>query len=243
MQPPQQADFIHSHLHNHRLRVKDKSSSPAHTFPLITMMLFKFLLLVLSTAIDSDILALAFKTTGAGGGATSRPGNSSLRTEINDFATSGPAFDLYILALQRLQDTDQTDQLSYFQVSGLFVMYEAVAQTKSQQEFTATRRSRGMVSLDTDNTQDTACMVPSPFLSGIDHISHFSKYVLHDVARVELISFIATRIWTCSNNRYHLSGRSTCKVPDSSLELTITILGLGIECVATSGHHISYDLC
>lgn len=41
------------------------------------------------------------------------------RREINDFAQSGPAFDLYIASLRALQARDQADPQSYFQISGI----------------------------------------------------------------------------------------------------------------------------
>ena len=41
-----------------------------------------------------------------------------LRLEINDFAGTGPAFDLYIQALQAFQATNHSDLSSYFQIAG-----------------------------------------------------------------------------------------------------------------------------
>ncbi|OAP63560.1 hypothetical protein AYL99_02787 [Fonsecaea erecta] len=73
------------------------------------------LLLVLSL---SDGLT-AFQITGALGGVNSTTGARPLRYEIHDFANSGPAFDLFILALIDLQSVNQTEELSYFQVSGI----------------------------------------------------------------------------------------------------------------------------
>lgn len=66
----------------------------------------------------SDCL-IAFKITGATGGIDPTTGARPLRYEIHDFANSGPSFDLLILALLRFQGTNQSDSLSYFQISGL----------------------------------------------------------------------------------------------------------------------------
>ena len=60
----------------------------------------------------------SFKITGAVSGIDPVSDSLPTRYEINDFATSGPAFDLYILALQSIQDQDQSELLSYFQVAG-----------------------------------------------------------------------------------------------------------------------------
>ncbi|KIW91999.1 uncharacterized protein Z519_06981 [Cladophialophora bantiana CBS 173.52] len=51
--------------------------------------------------------SIAFQITGAQGGVNSSTGVRPLRYEIHDFANSGPAFDLFILALIDLQDVDQ----------------------------------------------------------------------------------------------------------------------------------------
>jgi hypothetical protein len=61
----------------------------------------------------------AFQITGAQGGIGPN-GERPLRYEIHDFANSGPAFDLYILALKEFQLLNQSDPLSYFQIAGLW---------------------------------------------------------------------------------------------------------------------------
>jgi len=60
----------------------------------------------------------AFQITGNSGAVDSATGARPFRQEINQFAASGAAFDLFILALQQLQQTDQSQPLSYFQISG-----------------------------------------------------------------------------------------------------------------------------
>ena len=60
----------------------------------------------------------AFQITGATGN-VSQDGERPLRYEIHQFANSGPAFDLFILALKELQIVNQSDPLSYFQIAGL----------------------------------------------------------------------------------------------------------------------------
>lgn len=61
----------------------------------------------------------AIKVTGALGGIDPSTGARPLRYEIHEFVNSGPAFDLFILALSRFQAVNQSDPLSYFQISGL----------------------------------------------------------------------------------------------------------------------------
>ena len=63
--------------------------------------------------------AQAISITGATGGVDTATGQRPFRQEFSTFATSGPAFDLYILALQRFQQRNQTDILSYYQVAGM----------------------------------------------------------------------------------------------------------------------------
>lgn len=71
------------------------------------------LLLVCCTSLIS-----AYAITGAKGGIQAS-GERPSRLNINTLATLGPAFDLYILSLQRLQQQDQSTQLSYYQIAGL----------------------------------------------------------------------------------------------------------------------------
>lgn len=72
------------------------------------------------------ILALfAFRTTayaitGVSAGVDNVTGERPFRKEINAFATSGAAWDLYVLSLRRLQQANQTYPLSYFQIAGNF---------------------------------------------------------------------------------------------------------------------------
>ena len=51
-------------------------------------------------------------------GVDPRSGRRPFRQEFSIFKNSGPAFDLYIQALLRFYERDQTALLSYFQVAG-----------------------------------------------------------------------------------------------------------------------------
>jgi len=62
--------------------------------------------------------AIAYAITGISAGVNSVTGERPFRQEINAFAASGAAWDLYILSLRRLQQTGQNDSLSYFQIAG-----------------------------------------------------------------------------------------------------------------------------
>jgi hypothetical protein len=59
-----------------------------------------------------------YAVTGISAGVNSITGERPFRQEINVFAASGAAWDLYILSLRRLQQTNQNDSLSYFQIAG-----------------------------------------------------------------------------------------------------------------------------
>ncbi|KAK4934531.1 hypothetical protein LTR10_024231 [Elasticomyces elasticus] len=77
-----------------------------------------FMLLYLLLVILVDTLT-AFKVTGALGGVNTTTGARPLRYEIHKFATPGPAFDLLILSLMAFQAANQSNPLSYFQISGI----------------------------------------------------------------------------------------------------------------------------
>jgi hypothetical protein len=62
--------------------------------------------------------AIAYAITGVSAGVNNVTGERPFRQEINVFAVSGAAWDLYILSLRQLQQTDQSDPLSYFQIAG-----------------------------------------------------------------------------------------------------------------------------
>ena len=56
---------------------------------------------------------------GSRAGVNLQTGERPLRQDIRTLQNSGPAFDLYILALQQLTREDQSSQLSYYQVAGI----------------------------------------------------------------------------------------------------------------------------
>lgn len=64
------------------------------------------------------ILGNAIAVRGIQAGVDPRTGRRPFRQEFSIFKNYGPAFDLYIQALQRFQQRDQTTLLSYFQVAG-----------------------------------------------------------------------------------------------------------------------------
>jgi len=65
-----------------------------------------------------DIL-LAIRVRGPPGGVDPNTGARPFRYEISKFQYSGAAFDLYILALSVFEGVNQSDPLSYFQISGI----------------------------------------------------------------------------------------------------------------------------
>lgn len=70
---------------------------------------------LLFLTITSNAIQVTGATTGFDPTSRERP----VRREINDLAKSGPSWDLYILALQRFQNTPSEETLSYFQVAGI----------------------------------------------------------------------------------------------------------------------------
>jgi tyrosinase len=66
----------------------------------------------------TSTLAATFPITGATSGVSNQTGARPFRQELSTFQNSGPPFDLYILALQQLQQAGQSGMLSYFQFAG-----------------------------------------------------------------------------------------------------------------------------
>ncbi|KAL8988921.1 MAG: hypothetical protein Q9177_002084 [Variospora cf. flavescens] len=75
------------------------------------------------------VLGNAIAVRGIQAGVDPRTGRRPFRQEFSTFKNSGPAFDLYILALQRFQQRDQTNPLSYFGVAGISPESEAYSYT------------------------------------------------------------------------------------------------------------------
>lgn len=64
--------------------------------------------------------ASSYAITGVAGGVNTITGQRPFRQEFSTFKNSGPAFDLYILSLQQLQQQNQSALLSYYQVAGMY---------------------------------------------------------------------------------------------------------------------------
>lgn len=66
----------------------------------------------------SAVLGNAWTIRGIQAGVNAYTGERPLRQDFSTFKNSGPAFDLYIQALSRIQQADQKHILSYFEVAG-----------------------------------------------------------------------------------------------------------------------------
>ena len=55
---------------------------------------------------------------GVMGGVNKETGERPARRDITELQSSGPAFDLYVLALKEFQEDDRDDILSYYKVAG-----------------------------------------------------------------------------------------------------------------------------
>jgi hypothetical protein len=81
-----------------------------------TMELFKYILvLVLSFSHH----AFSYQISGPTSGVNVQTGERPSRQDLRNFQNSGPAFDLYIQALQLFQSANQQDLLSWYSVSGI----------------------------------------------------------------------------------------------------------------------------
>lgn len=66
-------------------------------------------------------VSLAFTVTGVSGGVDPDTGERPFRLNLKEFQSSGPAFDLYIQALIRFQEEDQSELLSWYEVAGMLL--------------------------------------------------------------------------------------------------------------------------
>jgi tyrosinase len=64
-------------------------------------------------------VTLGYVVTGVTAGVNAGTGERPRRQNLKDFQGSGPAFDLYIQAVDQFQKDDQADFLSYYEVSGM----------------------------------------------------------------------------------------------------------------------------
>ena len=65
-----------------------------------------------------NALVNAFAITGISAGVNQVTGERPFRQEINDFAQSGAAWDLFVLAFRQLQQTSQNNTISFYQIGG-----------------------------------------------------------------------------------------------------------------------------
>lgn len=135
---------------------------------------FRLILITLIACLLS--FAQPYAITGVDGGVDQVTGRRPSRQDFSDFKNSGPAFDLYILSLQQLQQQDQTALLSYYQVAGFVFKhpFEVPFTNHEVKASMATRSLRGMAS-QVHIKAATVPMRPSSSLPGTDPTSRFSS--------------------------------------------------------------------
>lgn len=80
------------------------------------MEFFKFIILFLLSFSHN---VFSYRITGCTSGINAQTGERPFRRDLRSFQTSGPAWDLYIQALQMFQGANQADLLSWYSVSGI----------------------------------------------------------------------------------------------------------------------------
>ena len=117
-------------------------------------------------------LAAAYAIKGVQAGVDPVSGARPFRLEIS--MMNGPAWDLYILALQKYSQTNQSDQFSNYRISGeltiLFITVKVRIDSQRQKEYTATPNSHGMTRWETAQWPDTVPTARSCFPCGTDLI-------------------------------------------------------------------------
>jgi hypothetical protein len=68
------------------------------------------------TLLSRDVLG--YTVMGVPAGVNTATGERPMRRDLKEFQASGAAFDLYVQALDQFQKDDQSDFLSYYEVSG-----------------------------------------------------------------------------------------------------------------------------
>ena len=102
----------------------------------------KFIRCLLALLLFNLATASLFAITGISAGVNPSTGARPFRQEFSTFQTSGPAFDLYIQALQNLTSKAQSEKLSYFQVAGMYytsLLYSEVADFRQESMGTVRR--------------------------------------------------------------------------------------------------------
>lgn len=67
----------------------------------------------------SSVSLAADAVTGINAGVNNVTGERPFRLNLKDFESSGPAFDLYIQALQQFQAEDQSELQSWYEICGM----------------------------------------------------------------------------------------------------------------------------
>lgn len=93
-----------------------------------------FNLIVIAIGVCLASLANAVAITGSLEGVNNVTGQRPFRQDISTFKNSGPAFDLYILSLQKFQQQNQSVLLSFYQVAGsvLLLVFDLWLLTRGQ---------------------------------------------------------------------------------------------------------------
>lgn len=75
-----------------------------------------YALVLTVTLLSRDVLG--YTVMGVPAGVNTDTGERPTRRDLKEFQASGAAFDLYVQALDQFQKDDQSDFLSYYEVSG-----------------------------------------------------------------------------------------------------------------------------
>lgn len=76
-------------------------------------------LLIFLTALSAVSRTVAeYAITGVSGGVNTQTGERPARLDMRDLQSAGPAFDLFVQALAQFQSDDQSDLISYYEISG-----------------------------------------------------------------------------------------------------------------------------
>jgi tyrosinase len=78
-----------------------------------------FVLFFAALAVAGPVCTPRYIVTGATGGVNNATGERPTRQDIQVFKDSGAAFDLFVLALQTLQERSQDDKYSWYQFAGI----------------------------------------------------------------------------------------------------------------------------
>ena len=186
----------------------------------------------------------SYAINGVAGGVDRSTGEQPARLEFTAFSKLGPAFDLFIIALQQFQQTNQSREFSYYQVAGTCTWPKeamwVTANSNNRYTWPALHilgRSLGQqpAGLLYPRLDPAPAMAPSlcGFLRGTDPFHrhrHMCAYCM-----------LGNHLAQCATDSSLISILLSKKISSCSTSTSRAILGLGLQCDNAHAREWSHD--